>query len=555
MRASPEGATGFAASPAVRGEAVVVTANGHATRAAASVLEQGGNAVDAAVAAAFVLNVVEPQSSGIGGGGFLLHFDAGSGAIVAWDGRESAPAAASEALFLNGGEPMGFLDAVVGGRAVGVPGLVRMLEAAHREHGKLAWRHLLEPAIALAQEGFAVSPRLHVLIARDRFLPEDARSRALFFDDTGQALAAGARLRNPDLARVLRRIAAEGADALHHGDIARDIVAAVRAQPRPGVLSEEDLADYRPVRREAVCGPYRAFRVCGMPPPSAGGGSVLAILGMLEQFDLPAMDPESARVAHLFSEAGRLAYADRDAWYADPRSMPIPVESLVDPIYLRQRAAMIGESASTQPARPGRPSGAGLAPHAIPSERSSTSHLSVVDGDGNAVSLTASVEHVFGSRRMVHGFLLNNQLTDFSFVPFASDGELHPNRVVPGHRPRSSMAPTLVLDAQGALFAVSGAPGGSRIINYVAASIVGLVDWGLAPDVLLARPHVGNRNGPIEVEDTPRGRELARQLEAFGHAPRLADMTSGLAVIVRDDEKWSGAADPRREGVAEAISP
>ncbi|AUN96370.1 gamma-glutamyltransferase [Pseudazoarcus pumilus] len=556
-RARPEGASGFAAKPAVRSEAaMVVTANPHATRIAAHVLRDGGTAADAAIAAAFALNVVEPQSSGIGGGGFLLHYDAASSHVIAWDGRESAPAAVDENLFRPEGQSMAFFDAVVGGRSVGVPGLARMLEAVHGEHGRLSWARLLQPAIDLAEGGFDVSPRLHALLARDRFLADDAAARALYYDAAGRPLGVGTRVRNAALARVFRAIARDGADVLHHGPIAHDIVAAVRAAPNPGLLSESDLATYRPVRREALCAPYRVMRVCGMPPPSAGGGAVLALLGVLERFDLAALDADSAFVAHLFAEAGRLAFADRDAWYGDPQAMPLSAAALIDPGYLARRAALISLSDTMGRARPGRPDTTKLPRAAVSPERAATSHVSIVDAESNAVSLTASIENAFGSRRMVHGFLLNNQLTDFSFEPRQADGTPHPNRVAPGRRPRSSMAPTLVFDGAGRLFAVSGAPGGSRIINYVAASIVAVVDWALAPDVTLARAHAGSRNGPTEVEDTPAGRRLARRLEAaFGHEVTLADMTSGLALIVRDGDGWVGAADPRREGVAEAVSP
>lgn len=553
-RAAPEAATGFGeVSQARSAQAMVVTANPHASHAAAQALREGGHAIDAAIAAALVLNVVEPQSAGIGGGVFLLHFDAGTRSLVAWDGRESAPAAADPALFLRDGQPMPFFDAVVGGLAVGPPGLLRTLEAAHRESGKLPWARLVAPAIALAEQGFAVSPRLHALLDGDRFLREDPAARALFYFPDGGAVPVGHVLRNPALAAVLRRVAEQGADVLHRGDIARDIVAAVRRAPSPGVLSEADLADWRPLRREALCGAYRVVRVCGMPPPSAGGGTVLAILGLLERFDLAALDADSAFVTHLFAEAGRLAFADRDAWYGDPQSMTVSASALLDPAYLRQRAALIGLSASLGQAPAGRPERR-EAPSRQASERPATTHVSIVDAAGNAVALTASIENAFGSRRMVHGFLLNNQLTDFAFQPARADGVPHPNRVVAGRRPMSSMAPTMVFDADGRLYAVLGSPGGSRIINYVAAALVGLLDFGLTPEVLLSRPHAGSRNGPTEVEDTPAGRALGERLRAFGHEVVARPMTSGTALIVRDAEGWLGAADPRREGLALGVS-
>ncbi len=548
----PEAATGFAPGPAaVAPRAMVVTANPHATDAALSALREGGSAVDAAIAAVLVLNVVEPQSSGIGGGAFLLHHDARTGRVSAWDGRETAPQGVDAGLFLDaGGEPLAFHAAAVGGRAVGAPGLLRLVEAVHARHGRLPWKRLFAPAIRLAEEGFPVSPRLHALVARDRFLAADPGARRLFFDSDGRPLAVGATLRNPALAEVLRTVADSGADAFYTGGIARDIVAAVASEPNPGKLSVEDLAAYRAIEREPLCGSYRRHRVCGMPPPSSGGGTVLALLGVLESVRMAELAPDSAFAAHLFSEAGRLAFADRDAWYGDPKAMPVPAERLVEPAYLASRAAQLRLDESLGRAAPGVPPGApGPGAAARAPELPSTSHLSIVDAAGNAVALTASIEDAFGSRRMVRGFLLNNQLTDFSFRPAGARGP-HPNRVGPGKRPRSSMAPTLVFDRAGRLFAVTGSPGGSQIINYVAGSIVGLIDWGLAPDALLARPHVGSRNGPTEVEDRPAGRELAARLVAFGHAPVLRELTSGLAVIVRRPGGWAGAADPRREGKA-----
>lgn len=553
-RAAPEAASGVGEVSLARStQAMVVTANAHASLAAAAVLREGGSAIDAAIAAAMVLNVVEPQSAGIGGGAFMLHFDAARRALVAWDGRETAPAAADAALFLRDGKPIPFFEAVVGGRAVGAPGLLRTLEAAHRENGRLPWARLFAPAIDLAEQGFAVSPRLHALLDGDRFLRDDPAARALFYRPDGSAVPVGVRLRNPELAAVLRRVAAEGAEVLHYGDLARDIVAAVRREPSPGVLTEADLAAWQPVRRAALCGAYRNHRVCGMPPPSAGGGTVLSLLGVLERFELSALDPDSAFVTHLFAEAGRLAYADRDAWYGDPASMTVATQALLHADYLHDRADAIALSASMERAQAGQPDQR-PAPAPQAPERPATTHVSIVDGEGNAVALTASIENAFGSRRMVHGFLLNNQLTDFAFESERADGVPHPNRVLPGRRPVSSMAPTMVFDADGSLFAVLGSPGGSRIINYVAATLVGLIDFDMAPDVLLTRPHAGSRNGPTEVEDTPAGRVLGERLRAFGHASVASPMTSGVALIVRNADGWLGAADPRREGLAAGVS-
>lgn len=548
----PEAASGFVARPAVDAPtAMVVSANPHATAAALAILRAGGSASDAAIAAVLVLNVVEPQSSGIGGGAFLLHYRADEGSLQAWDGRESAPAAVDETLFLKeDGERMGFHDAAVGGRAVGAPGLLRLLAAVHAEHGRLPWAQLLQPAIDLAEGGFAVSPRLHALIARDRFLYTDPAARALFYDAAGEALAVGSRFTNPALAAVLRAVAEEGAEVFYHGALAADIVAAVARAPNPGTLSLRDLADWRPLKREALCAPYRQWAVCGMPPPSSGGGTVLAMLGILQGFPLPEVATDSAFATHLFAEAGRLAFADRDAWYADPRAMPLTPQQLLGRDYLAGRAAQIDLRRSMTRAEAGTPADSLSHVAAQHPERAATTHISIVDAAGNAVALTASIEDAFGSRRMVHGFLLNNQLTDFSFQPQDAHGH-HPNRAGPGKRPRSSMAPTLVFAADGSLHAVLGSPGGSAIINYVAATLIGVLDWQLPPDLVLARPHAGSRNGPTEVEDTAAGHDLARRLQMFGHDVVLRDLTSGLALIVRSGQGgWTGAADPRREGVA-----
>ncbi|MDO9597720.1 MAG: gamma-glutamyltransferase [Azoarcus sp.] len=547
----PEAATGFLPRPAVVArQAMVVTANPHATEAALGVLQAGGNAVDAAVAAALVLNVVEPQSSGLGGGGFLLHFDAATARVSAWDGRETAPAAADESLFIDdAGKPTGFHAAAVGGRAVGVPGLPLLLAEVHRRHGHLQWASLFEPAIRLAEDGFPVSPRLHALIARDRFLAGDAGSRRLFYDDTGAPLAVGTSLRNPELAALLSVLATEGAEAFYRGGVAAGIVRTVSAEPNPGRLSMDDLERYRVIEREALCGAYRRWQVCGMPPPSSGGGSVLAMLGLLSRFPLADIDPDSAFSSHLFAEAGRLTYADRDAWYGDPRAMPLTPARLIDPGYLERRGAEISLKSSIGRAQAGHPM-LDLPPvDAASLERPSTTHLSIVDAEGNAVSLTASIEDAFGSRRMVHGMLLNNQLTDFSFVPDNEHG-VHPNRVGPGKRPRSAMAPTLIFAPDGRLHAVLGSPGGSAIINYVVSAVVGLIDWKMAPDAILARPHVGSRNGPTEVEDSSVGRDLEARLGLFGHETVLRDQTSGTSLVVRAPQGWAGAADPRREGKA-----
>ena len=549
----------LAAAPAAAQTAdrhMVAAAHPLAAEAGLAMLRAGGTAMDAAIAAQMVLTLVEPQSSGVGGGALLLHRDAASRALAAWDGRETAPAAATPGLFLRDGRPMPFFDAVVGGRSVGVPGAVRMLEAAHRAHGRLAWGALFAPAIRLAEQGFAVSPRLAQAIAADaERLSRDLGARALFFTPDGAPLPAGHMLRNPDLAETMRALAREGADALHHGPIAEAIAAAVRGHPtNPGGMTTEDLAAYAPVRREALCAPYRAWRVCGFPPPSSGGVAVAQILGLLARFDLAALDPNGAEAVHLLAEAGRLAFADRNLFLADPDFVRVPVRGLTDPGYLAERAALIARERAIATPAPGDPpwrDGASPIAPQPPQPEAGTSHLSIVDAAGNAVAMTTTIESAFGARMLVRGFLLNNQLTDFAFSPEAA-GRAVANRVEPGKRPRSSMSPTLVFDADGRLVAVVGSPGGARIIHYVARTLVALLDWGMEPQAAVALPHAGTIGTALDLEAGSPLAALAPALTARGHSVRLMAMPSGLQVIVlaRDAPRLRGGADPRREGIA-----
>lgn len=579
---APEAATGRSEKPAVRAQRqMVVSADVRASRAGLAVLRQGGNAIDAAIATQFVLSVVEPQSSGIGGGGFLVFWQPALGntpsALQTWDGRETAPRSASAERFLNSqGKPLRFRDAIGSGKSVGVPGLVAMLWAAHQAYGSLPWASLLQPAIELAAQGFVVSPRLATLIARDALLAASVSARTLYFSDTSHA---GSLLRNPALAEVLQRIARDGPAALQQGEIAQDIVNAVRAAG--GDMQLADLADYRAIAREALCADYRRHRLCGAPPPSSGTFTVGQLLGILEQHDalvndatppagvalpsaarpgarvtrqpLATLLPNSAAAAHRYSEAARLAYADRDHYLADPAFVSMPLAALLAPAYLRQRAGLIDTQRSLGSASPGDPlpgASASLGRDATES-LAATTHLSVMDAQGRAVALTASVESAFGSRILVRGFLLNNQLTDFSWLA-QQDGKFAANRVQGGKRPRSSMAPLIVFGPNGQPRWLIGSPGGNQIINYVARTLVALIDWRMPLQQALALGHYGSRNRQTELEAGSEMQALAPSLRSLGHEVRIGEQTSGLNVIevAMGEDGLLGAADPRREGAA-----
>ena len=539
-----------------------------AVQAGAQTLQAGGSALDAAIAAQMVLGLVEPQSSGIGGGAFLLHFDGRQ--VTAHDGRETAPAAASADLLLGeDGKPLPFEQAMQSGRSVGVPGAVRMLEAAHRRHGALPWARLFEPAIALAEQGFAISPRLHKLLQADLHLRKDPLAARFFYNTQGQAWPVGHVLRNPEYAHVLRRIASEGSRALHEGLVAEAIVQRTQAPPLPGRLSLQDLRLYQPLEREPLCFEHAArehrYSICGFPPPSSGQIAIGQILGLLA--GSTAMGPEhikgepSADFLHRYTEASRLAFADRAQHVADPDFVPAPAghwRSLLAPDYLRARSQLIGPSRMPQ-AAPGQPGGfhTSFAPMQDQPEYG-TSHISVVDAQGRAVAMTSSVEAAFGSRRMVStdpsrpgGFLLNNQLTDFSFVPTDASGRPVANRVDPGKRPRSSMSPTLVFEKPGGPLVMSaGSPGGGMIIHYTARLLLGTLQQGLDAQEVMRQPHFGTLDGTVLLESGRWSPAVTLELRRMGHAVREVDMTSGLQAIERTAGGWLGAADPRREGVA-----
>ncbi|MCW9036067.1 MAG: gamma-glutamyltransferase [Rhodospirillales bacterium] len=553
-QATPELPSQYKAKAAVKAQKyMIVSANPHASRAGLSVLQKGGSAVDAAIAAQMVLNVVEPQSSGIGGGGFLMHYATKTGSIEAFDGRETAPAKISPDVFLRpDGRPKGFYEAAVGGAAVGVPGLVAMLESAHKKHGKLPWADLFSPAINLAEKGFSVSERLHSLVARDKKLKTFPQTAALFYDAQGKALSIGTLLKNPELAQSLRLIAKGGASAFYQGEIGNDIVKAVNgANPNPGMLSLADMKSYTAKDRVPLCGPYRSWLVCGMPPPSSGGLATLQILGLLEGFDLTKIKPQSTEAVHLFAEAEKLAFADRNIYVSDPDFIPVPTTGLLDSGYLTDRRKSIDPKKSMGKAEPGLPGLISEAPFA-PDQGGfgfSTTHISIIDEEGNALSMTTSIENAFGSRLLVRGFLLNNQLTDFSFLPI-KNGSPVANSVEANKRPRSSMAPTLVFDALGKPALIVGSPGGSRIIGYVSNTILGVLDWKMDAQEAVSLPHYQNRNDLTELEKGSSLEALKIPLEALGHKIRLTPMTSGLHVIQVTPDGLIGGADPRREGIA-----
>ena len=521
-----------------------------AVEAGLDVLRRGGNAIDAAVAVKMVLAFVEPPETGIGGGGFLLYHDAASGHTTFFDGREAAPLAARPDRFRLLGRALPLWVAIPSGLSVGVPGLVAMLETAHRQHGALAWAELIEPAIKLADHGVPMPDRLQAQIDEDRSLRLFADMRRYFrrqSDDTPP------RLINRELADTFRAIAREGSAAIHHGPIAQALVERVRARrPLSGGMTLTDLAGYRAIEREPVCGRYREWTVCGAPPPSSGGIAVLQTLGMLERFPMAEFGPDSAIALHLIAEASRLAFADRERYIGDPDFVDVPVTGLVDPAYVRARALLIDEHAATSRALPGAPGRRVLIRQAEGgngSKTTGTSHVSIIDVQGNAVALTSSIEAPFGSRMMSGGFLLNNQLTDFSFDP-EQDGRPHPNAVAPGKRPRSSMSPVMVFDADGELRLVLGARGGSRIIGHVVRTLVSVLDWGFEVEHAIALPNFVHRGESLEIE---AGSPLLRHrgaLEQLGHMVTEATMVSGLHAIERTPEGWRGGADPRLDGVA-----
>ena len=581
--AQPEGASGFTPKPGwATTRFAVAAANPLATEAGYQILKAGGSAIDAAIAVQMVLTLVEPQSSGIGGGAFLLH--AAGNRVEAFDGRETAPAAADEKLFLGAdGKPMPFYDAVVGGRSVGTPGTVKMLELAHRQHGKLPWARLFTPAIALADNGFKVSPRLATLLKDEKYLKADPTAAAYFYKPDGTPVDAGTTLKNPALADVLRQIASQGASALLTGKVAQAIVTKVQGHPtNPGKLSTSDLAGYQAKKRDPICADYTArsktYVLCGMPPPSSGAIAVGQILGILNNTPAATLGlvtgssgvpgtagpTPSADWLHLYTDAARLAFADRAQYLGDPDFVQPPGGSwmsLLAPAYLAERAKLIQYQAGAQSmktAKPGVPGAIKTAYAPMPDQPEyGTSHISIIDGFGNAIAMTTTIEDQFGSRLMTDGgtgkpggFLLNNELTDFSFAPADAEGKPVANRVQAGKRPRSSMAPTLVFDrATNQLVMSGGSPGGALIIHFTAKTLYGVLNWGLNAQQAIDMPNFASLNGPSLLEENRFSPATVEALRARGAEVREQKMTSGLQAIQKTPTGFFGGADPRREGL------
>ncbi len=530
---------------------MVAAANPLAVEAGAKILRAGGSAADAMVAVQVVLGLVEPQSSGLGGGAFLVWYDAATGQLTTLDGRETAPLDATPTLFQDeNGEPLQFFDAVVGGLSVGTPGTPALLEEAHRRWGRSPWPGLFTDGIRLADDGFLVSPRLASLVANDAERLSRFPATTAYFLPEGEPLQQGQRLMNPAYADTLRALAEDGAAGFYGGQIASDIVRTVRTAPgNPGVLSGTDLALYQVIERGPVCAAYRAYEVCGMGPPSSGALTVGQILGMLNSYDLAAMGPESMEAWRLIGEASRLAFADRGRYMADSDFVPMPTTGLVDPDYLAQRAELLNAEGALTEVSPGNPEFDHTMNWADDEslELPSTSHISIVDSYGNVLSMTTTIENGFGSRLMTNGFLLNNELTDFSFRTHR-DGVSIANRLEPGKRPRSSMSPTIVMQDGAPVLAI-GSPGGSRIIGYVAKSIIAWADWGMDVQQAISLPHLVNRFGTYDVEVDTAAEGYADALIEIGFEVNPRDLTSGLHAI-EIGEGLSGGADHRREGIA-----
>ena len=550
----PEMATGKGSAQQITGrQYMVVSAHPLASRIGNEILQRGGSAADAGIAVQLALGLVEPQSSGLGGGAFALYYDAQNKRLNSFDGRELAPTSAGKYLFIDeDGKPMSFAKASIGGRAVGVPGVPRLLETLHKNYGRLSWREVFSPVIGLSQNGFEVSPRLAAMLRAERNnFYADVPTKLIFYPDSSTPLRSGARLRNPDYTQTLTTLATQGVESFYTGDIAQKIVEKVRAnRASAGNMTLEDLAAYQVKERMPVCGLYRGYRICSMGEPSSGGLTLIQILGMLERFDLKAWGKENAKSWHVIAEASRLAFADRNLYMADPDKVQTPGERLIDRQYIAARSALISPDAALRHVEAGTPPD-WQAPAPLQGDAlikpPGTSHITIVDGYGNILSMTTSIEQAFGSHVMAGGFLLNNQLTDFSFKP-EIDGAPVMNRVEGGKRPRSSMTPVIIFDPSGAPVYALGSAGGSAIIGYVAQRVIGLIDWNMTPAQAMAMPNIIHRGEVLEAEaDAPVTKE---QMAALGHPMEIKDLNSGLTMISLKNGQLTGAADPRREGVA-----
>jgi gamma-glutamyltranspeptidase / glutathione hydrolase len=532
---------------------MIAAANPLAAEAGRQMLQKGGTAVDAAIAAQMVLNLVEPESSGIGGGAILVFWSAKDHRVTTFDGRETAPAAAKPDRFLDAqGKPLSYFDALLGGRSVGVPGVLRMLDLAHRRDGKLPWATLFAPAIKLAESGYPMSEKLHGELVRDQMFSKTGAGKDLFFAADGSVKPVGTILTNPALAATFKIIARDGANVFYRGKLAQDVADAVTHAPlNPGDMTTADIAAYRAKERAPVCGTYRVYRLCGMGPPSSGGVAVIELLDLLQPFDL-SRQVDTVEAWNLFAQASRLAYADRDRYIGDPDFVRAPLDGMLDRHYLAARSKLIDPAhLSPGPVAAGDPPGKradNWGRDATP-EFPSTSNLAVIDRDGNALAMTTTIEFAFGAHLMVDGFLLNNELTDFSFVG-ESDGKPVANRIEGGKRPRSSMSPTLVFDKTGKLMMSVGSAGGAAIITDVAKTLVATLDWHYPLQRAMDLPNVGNRNGATEVEAVPAADALADALKAEGHDIRRPGRVSGLSGILVTPKGFEGAADRRRAGTA-----
>jgi len=563
LAAGPVGATPPQVAPTAPAPAAaqasggfVAAANPMAVEAGLNVLRRGGSAADAAVAVQVMLGLVEPQASGIGGGGFLMHYDSETGEVTAWNGRETAPAAASPTMFLDDdGAPLKRVDAMRSGRATGVPGAMAMLEAVQKRHGKLPWNTLFEDTAAAAEQGFTITPRMAEQIERYAATDLTPDARALFARPDGTPLRTGDPYRNAPYAGVMRRMAGEGSRVLYTGPIAEKIVARTTAAPYAGAMTLADLAGYQPQEIPALCKPYRVHIVC-VPSPPASGVGLLELLGLLERTDIDQRGPADPQAWYLFAEASRVMYADRDRYVGDPRFVQVPVAGLLDPAYLDQRARLIGKKASSSPPRAGQPAGAVMAGIDMTDEPSGTTHFVVVDKDGDVVSMTTTVETYFGSGRVVEGFLLNNQMTDFSFNPREKDGARAANAVAGGKRPRSSMTPVIILDKQGRFVGAVGSPGGNAIPAYVAKTLIGVLDWKLPMQAAMDLPNLVARGADFNGEAHKFAPGVVEGLKARGvDVKRGAGEESGIHGVMVVDGVLVGGADSRREGVARTVAP